>query len=158
MHVKPAVPSPRACHACTACCVQLPIPAGHVGTDCKPAGVECPSMHDCGCGIYASRPTICRDFRCAWLADPSWPDAWRPDLSGLLCLREPIANEHPAAAVYELRPDALVVAPAVEILAELQRTTTAVVLIDCGKNRRRLPGYWIERRAEPVRRMQERAA
>ena len=46
----------------------------------KPAGVWC---GDCtpgkGCGVYDSRPSACRVFRCAWLADPTMAVEYRPD-------------------------------------------------------------------------------
>jgi hypothetical protein len=130
----------RGCHPCTVCCVRLPVPAGQISPGSKPGGIACRHLGATGCRIYGRRPSVCRGFRCAWLADLSWPVAWRPDLSGLLCLRETIADQLPAAAVYEVRPAALDSPLAAAVIAELQRTTAVVALIDMDERRRRLPG------------------
>ena len=43
-----------------------------------------------GCGIYESRPEVCRDFKCIWLrikeARPNFPERLRPDNVGAMCL------------------------------------------------------------------------
>ncbi len=140
-----AVPK-RQCGACMACCVHLPIPAGKIGPEEKPSGHRCPQLCQTGCGIYVRRPKMCVDFRCTWLSDPTWPEPLRPDRSGLLCLREMLADGVPAALVYEMRTGVLQTPEAVKILAELQRTTAVIVIIDAGQHRRRLTGTW---QAEP---------
>jgi len=61
---------------------------------------------------------------------------------GLLCLREWIDEKVPAAIVYELRDAAIDSPEAIEILAELCRTTVSVTLIGCDGSRRRLVGTW----------------
>ncbi len=104
----------RACGGCSACCVVLPIPAGEVGPGPKAAGAPCPHLCVAGCAIYASRPALCAKFRCAWLADPSWPETWRPDRSGLLCLREKLEGGVPAAVVYEIVPGATLDGPSLD--------------------------------------------
>jgi hypothetical protein len=48
----------------------------------------------------------------------------------------------PAAAVYEIRPQALRRPEAAEILAALRRTTAAVATVDCRGRRQRLTGLW----------------
>jgi hypothetical protein len=140
----------RHCGRCTACCTHLPIPAGVVGPGTKPAGVACPHLSGGGCRIYALRPAVCVAFRCAWLADGGWPDAWRPDQSGLFCLRERLGNGLPAAVAYEIQPGALDHQTAAAILAELQRTTAVVVAIDVHERRQRLVGRWRADEAHPV--------
>ncbi len=85
---------------------------------------------------------LCRKFKCVWLADTSWHESWRPDLSGLLCLREWIDEQVPAAIVYELRDGAIGSPAAVEILAELCRTTVSVTVIGRDGSRQRLVGTW----------------
>jgi len=134
--------SPRQCKACSACCTYLRIPAGEVGPGVKPVGVPCPRRGVDGCRIYSRRPKLCADFQCAWLSDPSWPEAWRPDQSGLLCLREEIETGLSAAAVYEIRPEALQEPVAVEILESLQKTVALIVIVDTQQRRRRLWGKW----------------
>ncbi|NQT41047.1 MAG: hypothetical protein HQ581_26380 [Planctomycetes bacterium] len=145
-----AVPK-RQCGACTACCVHLPIPAGQIGPEEKPSGRRCPQLCQTGCGIYLLRPKMCVDFRCTWLSDPTWPEPLRPDRSGLLCLRETLADGIPAALVYEMRTGVLQTPEAVEILAELQRTTAVVVIIDAGQHRRQLTGTWQAEPQQPIR-------
>lgn len=97
----------RTCQGCTACCVWLPIPAGHVCRQEKPPGVACPRLKENGCGIYAQRPLICHQFACTWLKCCDWPDPWRPDRSGLLCLTESVFSTGSGSAVYELLPGQL---------------------------------------------------
>ena len=36
-----------------------------------------------GCGVYDTRPGVCREFFCAWRYFAAWDDAWRPDRSGV---------------------------------------------------------------------------
>jgi hypothetical protein len=76
------------------------------------------------------------------LADPGWLAAWRPDRSGLLCLREMLDCGLPGALVYEVRSHALASPDASQILDELQRTTAILVPIDTHQNRQHLPGRW----------------
>ena len=59
-----------------------------------------------------------------------------------MCLRELLELTTPAAAVYEIRPQALRRPEAAEILAALQQTTAAVATVDFRGQRRRLPGFW----------------
>ena len=111
---QPAAPSDRevqpekhTCGNCHACCINLPIPAGEVSMNIKPPGVRCPHLAENGCQVYSSRPQMCSQFSCTWLAESSWPEAWRPEQSGLLCLQEDIDNGVSAALVYEIAPKAL---------------------------------------------------
>jgi len=133
----------RRCGACTACCVHLPIPAGLVGPGSKPAGIPCPQVCGSGCRIYSQRPGFCADFSCAWFDAGSWLDAWRPDRSGLLGLRERIDGGLTAAVLYEIRPGALEEPLAVEILGELRRATTLVITVDARQHRVHLPRHWV---------------
>ncbi len=135
---EPAKRSASSCRPCAACCVFLPIPAGQISPGDKPAGIPCSRLNAAGCGAYAGRPELCQRFRCAWLADASWPELWRPDRSGLLCLREEIDAELLAAAVYEIRPGAVQETAAEEILDELANTAALVVLVDNQHGQRRL--------------------
>ncbi|MFZ5829577.1 MAG: hypothetical protein ACOY3P_05795 [Planctomycetota bacterium] len=100
---------------------------------------------------YRDRPEVCRRFRCAWLADPDWPEAWRPDLSGVMCLRESLADGLPVGAIYEIRRGALQTETAAEILEALLATTVVVVVIDTDQQRRTLFGD----RATPDQRRSE---
>ncbi len=138
MNVLPVVSRPglRQCNTCTVCCVALPIPEGHLNMGAKPAGVPCSNLAGCGCGIYKDRPRACRDFFCTWLSDTSWPEAWRPDRSGLLCLREELAPGLIGAAAYEVAPGALRSRVADLILRALQATVSVLVVVDANRQRR----------------------
>lgn len=152
-HALDSVSQERHCGPCHACCVHLPIPAGEVCLNAKPAGVMCPNLSDHGCQAYSSRPETCRQFQCVWLAEPSWPDAWRPENSGLLCLREEIENEVSAALVYEIARDALASPTAEAILASLTESTAVVAVVNLQRQRRLLRGHqWIDESAHQVRR------
>lgn len=131
----------RQCGSCQLCCSCFPIPAGMIGPGEKPAGVACPHLGDSGCRRYAQRPQLCKDFRCAWHVDASWPDEWRPDRSGLLCLRETLSGGLLAAAVFETRPGALESDLGQQIIAALRQSTSVVATVDIVQQRRCLPGF-----------------
>ena len=146
---KPAgrcVGSERACGDCHACCVHLPIPAGEVTADAKPPGVACPHLCQQGCRQYTQRPETCRRFECAWLADAAWPLRWRPDASGVMCLREEVETGVHAAAIYEIRPEALAQPVTAEILEHLKHTTAIIAVINLNQERRLVHGG---RRVDP---------
>ncbi len=140
----------RHCTPCTVCCVALPVPEGLLGPECKPAGVACQDLGPRGCLRYASRPAVCSGFRCAWLADRGWPESWRPDRSGLLCLREDLLGTTPAAAVYEVVAGALAQPVASDILRALRHTTAAVALVHNDGRREGIFGEWNPAEAAPA--------
>ena len=142
--------SANTCGDCSACCTHLLIPAGDVGPGRKPAGIPCRNSTAAGCRVYGRRPKTCVDFACAWLADTNWPESWRPDHSGLLCLRAEIEPGIPAAAVYELRPGALQPTVAAEILTELKHTTMVIAIINIQQQRDRLFGNWVTSPSHPA--------
>jgi hypothetical protein len=74
----------RRCGPCTACCVVLKIDVPQLR---KKARVPCQHLTASGCGIYASRPPVCHEFLCGWRLFEELDDGWRPDLSGVLMLR-----------------------------------------------------------------------
>ena len=133
--------APRACGDCNACCIELDIPAGQVSTQPKPAGTVCPLLCSSGCSAYEERPSSCSEFRCAWLRDSKWPDAWRPDQSGLVCQREMIAGVGPVGTMLEIMSDALDTTEAGTMLETLRRSTVAVIVVDYLRRRQTHPGY-----------------
>jgi hypothetical protein len=62
----------------------------------KKAQTPCRHLISTGCGIYAARPGVCRQFLCGWRLFAELEDDWRPDLSGVLMMRKAPA-ELPAA-------------------------------------------------------------
>jgi uncharacterized protein len=81
----------RQCGPCTVCCTELKIPQLR-----KEARVPCRHLTASGCGIYAERPDVCREFLCGWRLFEDMGDDWRPDLSGVMALRW-APNQLPAA-------------------------------------------------------------
>lgn len=79
----PAPPPPRErqCGECVACCQVLRIDAPGLR---KEAGVTCPNCTGAGCGIYAQRPQVCREWLCMWMRAPDIPDDFRPDRLGVM--------------------------------------------------------------------------
>ena len=83
----------RTCGPCTVCCVTLEIDTPEFR---KKARVPCRHLTQSGCGIYAARPAVCRQFLCGWRLFDELGEDWRPDLSGVLVLRN-APEELPAA-------------------------------------------------------------
>ena len=77
-------PTTNDCGNCTVCCMALRI----IELD-KEAGRYCKHcLPGKGCGIYATRPGICRSFLCGWRQVAQLGEAWRPDKSGVLMMRQ----------------------------------------------------------------------
>jgi hypothetical protein len=84
----PSETATRSCGTCTLCCKVMGIGALE-----KPGGtwcVHCRPGKDCG--IYETRPPECRSFACLWLADPHFPDAFKPERSKLVFVVEANGN------------------------------------------------------------------
>jgi hypothetical protein len=86
-----AIPG-KSCGACTLCCsaleiVELKKPPGPRCKDCIPSG---------GCGIYADRPKVCREFECLWLTERSLPTTLRPDRVGTILMEDEDTGEYRA--------------------------------------------------------------
>jgi hypothetical protein len=58
---------------------ELSKPQGTWCTHCKPGR---------GCGIYETRPTVCRTFMCAWLMHSDVGPEWRPDKSKMVLISD----------------------------------------------------------------------
>ncbi len=140
----------RPCGACTVCCTWLPIPAGHVGPEDKPAGVDCPYLTCAGCRKYENRPIICRRFECAFLKARAWPVEWRPDRSGLLCLSESLPNGLWGSAVYELAAGRLDSPVGRTIIKQLLEQSNFVVLITQDGRRTLRPGLRVDTKPERI--------
>lgn len=71
----------------------------------KKARASCPHLTASGCGIYTTRPAVCREFLCGWRLFEELGDDWRPDLSGVLAMRKapvelPVAWRNAAYGVH----------------------------------------------------------
>src|SRR5215472_516597 len=82
----------RSCGYCTVCCYATFIDTAEFQ---KAPGVVCEHCTGRGCGIYQSRPPICREFHCGWWYWNEVGEDWRPDRSGVLILSR--ENERPIA-------------------------------------------------------------
>ena len=81
----------KECGSCALCCklprIEVPELTKAPNTWCH----HCkPGLH--ACQIYESRPTICEEYVCMWLADPVMPDNLRPDkCKAIFFMASPIA-------------------------------------------------------------------
>jgi hypothetical protein len=71
----------RACGDCVACCQVLNIGEADM---VKPADQMCMHCTGTGCGVYESRPQVCRSWDCVWRRIDSMPLETRPDHLGVL--------------------------------------------------------------------------
>jgi len=72
----------RECGECTACCKHLTIDSEELK---KLPGILCEHCTEGkGCGIYEQRPSVCRNWYCAWRMLDNFDDGWRPDRSGVM--------------------------------------------------------------------------
>lgn len=76
----------RNCGDCKLCCTLLKVPELE-----KNEGVSCQYLCSKGCGKYESRPSSCRNFRCAWLQG-ELSDSMRPDKVGVIIEKLPIGK------------------------------------------------------------------
>ena len=88
-----AIPG-KACGECSFCCKVLEIaelakPAGKLCEHCLNAGSG-------GCGIYAGRPQVCRDYECLWKGDRDMSPRLRPDRTGTILMEDPDLDEYRA--------------------------------------------------------------
>lgn len=79
----------KTCGPCQVCCVALKIKTPQLRKD---AQIPCPHLVAKGCGIYESRPPVCRSFLCGWRLMPDLDASWRPDVSGVMLLPVPEAQ------------------------------------------------------------------
>ena len=71
----------RACGDCIACCVW---PALDSPEFSKPARDVCIYCTGTDCGVYPTRPQVCRTFDCVWRRAAGLPPEARPDKLGLM--------------------------------------------------------------------------
>lgn len=75
----------RDCGGCTVCCVWPTINKPEIQ---KQSGAACRHCTSAGCGIYQTRPPVCRSYFCAWRTVDIFGEEWRPDKSGVLAYVE----------------------------------------------------------------------
>lgn len=86
-----AIPG-KACGECSFCCKVL-----EITETTKPAGTWCEHCHKGGgCGVYATRPDVCRDYECLWKSDRGMSSQLRPDRVGAILMEDPDSDEYRA--------------------------------------------------------------
>lgn len=116
----------RACGECSLCCTILRV--DELG---KPAGRDCVHQRGTeGCGIHATRPPICRAYRCLWLQG-GLEDDERPDRTGGIVDLETMGVGL-RLAIREARPGAFDASPALRAIAERYRGSMPVRITDVG--------------------------
>lgn len=71
--------SENGCGECTACCTVLGVQA--LG---KEQYIRCQHVCESGCGIYETRPSECRKYKCMWLNEYMRDERLRPDKLGII--------------------------------------------------------------------------
>lgn len=110
----------RECGECSLCCTVL-----RVDELRKLGGVACAALaKGGGCGIYATRPNICRAYRCLWLQGQLEPED-RPDRLGAVLDLVSEAGA-PLLAIREAAPGAWEASPRLREIAERYRDAMPV--------------------------------
>ena len=95
----------------------------------KPAGQDCPHQRgEAGCGIYETRPPICRGYKCLWLQGGLEHDE-RPDKTGGIVDLES-RGTGVQLAIREIRRGAFDASPALQAIAERYREQMSVRISD----------------------------
>jgi len=82
----------KACGECSFCCKVLEIVEFE-----KPAGLWCEHCQKSGgCGVYETRPGVCRDYECLWKGDRALGAQLRPDRVGVILMEDPDSDEYRA--------------------------------------------------------------
>lgn len=123
----------RACDGCTLCCSVL-----RVDELRKLGGVPCHELRapeeaerlGGGCGIHATRPAICRGYRCLWLQG-GLEEGDRPDRLGAV-LDLVTAGVETRLEIHEAEPGAFDASPRLREIAEHCRATLPVRVLDVG--------------------------
>lgn len=112
---------PRRCGPCDLCCTVLRVDALK-----KPGGRPCRHQRPGtgGCGIYADRPGICRDYRCLWLQG-GLGDLDRPDRLGAV-VDLATGEGLPYLAIRQWHEGAFEASPRLQAIAERFRETLPV--------------------------------
>ncbi len=91
----------RSCGSCSMCCK-----IARIDYFQKPPGQWCPHCNiGKGCGMYETRPKVCRTFFCHWMQNPNLGPEWKPDKAKMyLCVE--LSGQRLAAHVDPASPGA----------------------------------------------------
>jgi hypothetical protein len=120
------------CGTCVVCCQWLDIESEELS---KKAGILCEHCVGSGCGIYETRPQVCRGFFCGYRLISQLGEEWRPDRCGVLiqAVEKNLPPQYTGAQVgfnfIVLGGDAAVLRPGLaDYLATLVKRNVAVYL------------------------------
>jgi len=114
----------RSCGTCSHCCTVLRV--DELG---KAAGTDCVHQRGAlGCGIYESRPPICRGYQCLWLQG-GLEDDERPDTTGGIVDLEAVGVGL-RLEIREVERGAFEASPALQAIAERYRNEMPVRITD----------------------------
>lgn len=117
----------RSCGACSHCCTVLRV--DELG---KRAGLDCVHQRrergEQGCGIHATRPSICRSYHCLWLQG-GLEDDERPDRTGGIVDLE-TTGIGLRLGIREVRRGAYDASPALQAIAARYREQMPVRITD----------------------------
>jgi len=114
----------RSCGTCSHCCTVL-----RVDELAKSAGRDCVHQRGrAGCGIYETRPSICRGYKCLWLQGGLGDDE-RPDATGGIVDLE-TRGTGVQLGIREIRPGAYDASPALQAIARRYREEMPVRISD----------------------------
>src|SRR5215469_2144017 len=125
----------RECGSCMMCCKVLDIRETELR---KEAGVWCfQAVHGKGCGIYESRPRVCRGFFCHWMINPNLGPEWKPERAKFVLHtgNEKIGGQLLILSVDPSFPNAWTKAPYFEMIKKWARDGAAerrLVLVHIG--------------------------
>ncbi len=116
--------SARTCGTCSHCCTVL-----RVDELAKAAGRDCRHQRGSdGCGIYSTRPSICRGYKCLWLQGGLEEDE-RPDATGGIVDLES-RGTGVGLVIREISVGAFEKSPALQTIARRYREEMPVRIID----------------------------
>ena len=119
--------APRDCGGCNVCCTAM-----RVTPLDKPAGTPCRHESPQGCGIYQTRPEVCRVWFCLWVRDDRsiFNDDHRPDQLGVFFTASEPNPRTGAQSIraHEIRPAAAEEPEAAKVIEHLRQFAPVIVL------------------------------
>ena len=119
------------CGTCVVCCQWLDIESEELS---KKAGILCEHCVGSGCGLYETRPQVCRGFDCGYRLISQLGEEWRPDRCGIVVSFNGDERDSVLVHLEPERPDALAESPGAELLAALADAFERIIIV-CGEER-----------------------
>lgn len=81
----------RSCDGCTKCCEGW-LTANIYGFEMNPTNGACRFLAKSGCGIYAVREPLCKNFQCDWKENTAIPEYLKPDKCNAIIMTKRLEN------------------------------------------------------------------